>query len=243
MTSQRLLHTAFDARANADPDRVAVEIDCTWLSYGELQSLAQTLSVLLVRLGVSATSTVAVFMERCLEVPVAMLGVLYVGAAILPLADVDENVYIADVHVLLTTHAARPRLLATNVPIVLYVDVEVLAANPLHLELEHKLPTPEQAAYVLQGHSVITHEEMVLATTYNQAIPGFNPFHVEMWRALTRGHEVDLADHEIPIALFVEMPTFSSNGVQSCVVGSRPTDEQGPSREYSSGMYIPTIAL
>ncbi|RQM24577.1 hypothetical protein B5M09_013065, partial [Aphanomyces astaci] len=80
-----LLHHAFETRAKARPHVRAVEIQDRWLSYGELDALANSVASDLAHLGVCVGSRVAVIMDRCLEFPIGLLAVLKVGAAMMPL--------------------------------------------------------------------------------------------------------------------------------------------------------------
>ncbi|MEZ0069288.1 amino acid adenylation domain-containing protein [Streptacidiphilus sp. MAP12-20] len=67
------------------PDRTAVVFGDRSLTYRELDQMASALAGQLHQRGVGRGSVVAVSMERCLELPVALVGVLYCGAAYLPL--------------------------------------------------------------------------------------------------------------------------------------------------------------
>ncbi|ETV91419.1 hypothetical protein H310_13968 [Aphanomyces invadans] len=80
-----VLHGAFEARAVAYPIAVAIESEADRLTYGDLNAQASTLAVELAGMGIGVGSRVAVVMERCLEFPIALLAVLKVGGAMVPL--------------------------------------------------------------------------------------------------------------------------------------------------------------
>ncbi|KAF0704628.1 hypothetical protein As57867_007273, partial [Aphanomyces stellatus] len=80
-----LLHHAFEERAGRHPGVRAVEFEGSWLSYGELNDMANALAAKLIDIGVGVNCRVAVIMDRCLEFPLGLLAVLKVGAAVMPL--------------------------------------------------------------------------------------------------------------------------------------------------------------
>ncbi|RMD95402.1 MAG: amino acid adenylation domain-containing protein [Calditrichaeota bacterium] len=75
----------FEEVALREPDRVAVEVDGERLSYGELNARSNCLAGYLRGLGVGPEVLVGVYMERSLELLVALLGVLKSGGAYVPL--------------------------------------------------------------------------------------------------------------------------------------------------------------
>ncbi|WP_433330224.1 amino acid adenylation domain-containing protein [Spirillospora sp. CA-294931] len=79
------LHELVWAQSRRTPEAPAVGFEDTWLSYAELTGRAGRLAALLRRAGAVADRPVGVLMERGLDLPVALLGVLAAGAAYLPL--------------------------------------------------------------------------------------------------------------------------------------------------------------
>lgn len=75
------LVSLFELSAQAFTGRTAVSDDESSLTYGELRSRANTLARALVASGVQAGDRVAVYMERSVEVFVAITGVLKAGGA------------------------------------------------------------------------------------------------------------------------------------------------------------------
>ncbi|WP_051450882.1 non-ribosomal peptide synthetase [Actinospica robiniae] len=81
----RLAHEAFEARAAADPDAVAVVDDGSRLGYGELNARANRLAHHLRALGVGPEVLVGVCAERSVEQVIALLAVIKAGGGYVPL--------------------------------------------------------------------------------------------------------------------------------------------------------------
>lgn len=80
-----LLHQLIEAQAQKTPDAVAVRCGSAQLTYSEMDRAANSLAHLLRQRGVTQDSVVGLALERCLEMMVAVLGILKAGAAYLPL--------------------------------------------------------------------------------------------------------------------------------------------------------------
>ncbi|WEF35134.1 non-ribosomal peptide synthetase [Pseudoduganella chitinolytica] len=79
------VHVLFERQAAARPDAVALEHDGRQVRYGELNARANRLAHRLRALGVRPDARVALCMERCIDVIVAMLATLKAGAGYVPL--------------------------------------------------------------------------------------------------------------------------------------------------------------
>jgi amino acid adenylation domain-containing protein len=79
------MHGAFEHHAASAPDTVAVSFEGQQLTYGELNSRANTIAHRLIELGGGPEKLVAIFLEPSLDLVAATLGVLKSGAAYLPL--------------------------------------------------------------------------------------------------------------------------------------------------------------
>lgn len=82
---EKCVHELFAAQAAATPESVAVVCGKQSLTYRELNRCANQLAHHLVRFGVRVESLVAISMERSLEMMIALLAALKVGAAYVPL--------------------------------------------------------------------------------------------------------------------------------------------------------------
>jgi natural product biosynthesis luciferase-like monooxygenase protein len=83
--SDQCIHELFEEQVARTPEAVAVVFRDARLTYRELSTRANRLAHRLQRLGVGPDTLVAIFMERSLEMMVALLGVLKAGGAYLPI--------------------------------------------------------------------------------------------------------------------------------------------------------------
>jgi amino acid adenylation domain-containing protein len=79
------LHQLVEDQAGRTPEAVAVTFEGQHLSYGELNARANRLAHYLVRLGVGPGVLVGIYMERSIEMVVALLAALKAGGAYVPL--------------------------------------------------------------------------------------------------------------------------------------------------------------
>ncbi len=84
-SGQDTIHGQFAAQAAATPDATAVVCRGNSLTYVEVDRRVLVLARRLRRLGVGPEAVVAVLVERSLDLPVALLGILAAGGAYLPL--------------------------------------------------------------------------------------------------------------------------------------------------------------
>jgi len=81
----RLLHELIEEQVHRTPDAVAVVFEDKKLTYRELDDRANRLALRLKSLGVGPNALVGIFIERSLEMLVALYGVLKAGGAYVPL--------------------------------------------------------------------------------------------------------------------------------------------------------------
>jgi amino acid adenylation domain-containing protein len=81
----KCIHELFETQAERMPDATAVAFEASSLTYRELNRRADELACQLRALGVGPGVLVALFLERSLDIVVAMLGVLKAGGAYVPL--------------------------------------------------------------------------------------------------------------------------------------------------------------
>ena len=75
----------FEEQVARTPEAVAIECESRTLSYGELNTRANHLARHLRALGVGPEEKAVILLERSVDVPVAILGVLKAGGAFVPL--------------------------------------------------------------------------------------------------------------------------------------------------------------
>jgi amino acid adenylation domain-containing protein len=79
------LHELFEAQVMRTPDAMALVFEDTQVSYGELNRRANQLAHHLRALGVKPDTLVGIYLERSVELVIALLGVLKAGGAYVPL--------------------------------------------------------------------------------------------------------------------------------------------------------------
>lgn len=80
-----LIHQYLEQHASASPNREAVECLDKTLSYQELAIKSNQLANCLIEKGLSRGDRVAIYMDKCIEMSVAIYGILKAGAAYVPL--------------------------------------------------------------------------------------------------------------------------------------------------------------
>ncbi|MDY7092223.1 MAG: amino acid adenylation domain-containing protein [Acidobacteriota bacterium] len=115
-TAPVTLHGLFAAQAERTPEALAVSYEDHAWTYGELRRRVSCLAAHLRRGGVGPEVPVGVFLERSLELPLALLAVLEAGGAYLPLDPgyprerLELMLGDAGVERVITTAALRPQL-------------------------------------------------------------------------------------------------------------------------------------
>ena len=79
------LHHLVEQQARRTPQQVALVYEASSLTYGQLSARSNQVAHFLSGRGLGPDSLVGVMMERSLELPIALLGVLKAGAAYVPL--------------------------------------------------------------------------------------------------------------------------------------------------------------
>nr|QEO74429.1 condensation domain-containing protein [uncultured bacterium] len=148
------LHRIVEEQAARTPDSIAVEFEGESLTYAKLDARANQLARHLRRLGVESDARVGIFLDRSLEMMVAILGTLKAGAAYVPLdpAYPRERLSLlahdAGVEVILTVARLAADLPETGARVVrLDAEREALAAESA-ARLDSGV-TPDNLAYVI----------------------------------------------------------------------------------------------
>ena len=79
------IHRMFENQAWQTPDRIAAAYEDKEITYAELDNKAAALAGKIRQQGVTAGQYVGIFMDRCLDMIVALLGVLKAGCAYVPM--------------------------------------------------------------------------------------------------------------------------------------------------------------
>jgi surfactin family lipopeptide synthetase A len=119
------LHRRFELYAQMNPGAVAIKFDRTELTYGELDSQADGLAVLLQQLGLGPGQFCAVCLDRSIATLRAVLAIWKAGGAYLPLAPmlpaerIAATLSTAGVRVVITQENLSERLSETDAQIIL----------------------------------------------------------------------------------------------------------------------------
>ncbi len=155
------VHEHFEAQVLRTPDHAAVVLDDQSLTYDQLNRRANRLAHRLKSFGVGPDVLVAICMQRCLDLPMAMLAVMKAGGAFVPLdPDLPRQrlaTLIADTApAVLLTHESMMHALAYDVssdpqrqPVVLALDSR---ASKLNAFADANLPSAadlQHSAYVI----------------------------------------------------------------------------------------------
>ena len=144
------IHERVEAQAARTPDAVAVTFENQSLTYRELNERAGRLASHLAGLGIRPDTLVALYMERSIDLVVAILGILKSGGAYLPIDPVYPPERIAfmledsEAPVLITDSTLRDRLPAYRGRI-LQLDTLPGHTPP---SMPHR-PSPQNIAYVI----------------------------------------------------------------------------------------------
>jgi amino acid adenylation domain-containing protein len=149
------LHELFEGQAARTPGATAVVYEDESLSYAELNARANQLAHYLIALGVGADSLVGVFVERSVEMVVALLGITKAGGAYLPLDPEypQERVRFmledAGVSLLVTQGGLADRLPPWDAARVLRLDALAETLRDESRENPPRTTTPDNLAYVI----------------------------------------------------------------------------------------------
>lgn len=113
---QGSLFELIDSQMKATPDAQAILYENQSITYGELDRLTNNFASGLFRLGVSQDDIVAVAVPRSVEMMIAILGIMRIGAAYLPIdtdhpiARIEDTLASAKPKLIVTTNAVKDRL-------------------------------------------------------------------------------------------------------------------------------------
>jgi amino acid adenylation domain-containing protein len=148
------LHRLFEQQAALTPHATAVVFGESMLTYSELDAKANQLANRLVAAGAGNGSPIGIYMERSIELVVAIFGILKAGGAYLPLdaeypqdrlAYMLENAQVAAV---VTQPHLGEMLATTSAPVIVLDAACTTIANEAKTAPAVEVD-PEQAAYIL----------------------------------------------------------------------------------------------
>lgn len=126
---ERCIHELFEEQAACNADAVAVELEQTRLTYGQLNGRANRLAHQLRAAGVGPDTLVTLCTERSLEMIIALLAILKAGGAYVPLApeypaerlafmlaDTQSPVLLTQRHLVARLPAHRARVILLDAP-------------------------------------------------------------------------------------------------------------------------------
>jgi len=152
ITAEQTVIGLFRQQSRLHPQRTAVALGKTALSYRELDERSDHLAHLLIERGVGKGVLVGIYIERSIEMVLAILAVLKAGAAYVPLESglpVKRLAYILEdtgAQLVLTRHGLRAKLPTTG-PQIFDLDSSWNNAAEQHISLPD--PEPTSTAYVI----------------------------------------------------------------------------------------------
>jgi len=144
------LHDLIDARAAADPHRIAVSCAGETLTYEALRQESTRVACALRALGVGPGARVGVHLDRAVHLPVVLLGVLKAGAAYVPLdadtppARKEQIVERADLALIIVADGHRPWSSSTTI-----IRLADLLGTPSTGDLDPLVIAGSEPAYIL----------------------------------------------------------------------------------------------
>ena len=215
----------FEQQVKRTPEAIAVVFSGTKLTYAELNSRANRLAQHLRTRGVGPDVTVGLFVERSIEMIVALLGILKAGGAYVPLDPQNPRERIsfmlrdADVALLLTRKRSHERLPGSDLPVIDLdsdeADFAAYAEN--NFEVDNQ---PDNLAYVMytsgstglpKGVAVTQRNIVRLVTNTDYAEFGsdevflqlaplsFDASTFEIWGSLLNGARLVIMPPELPL--------------------------------------------
>jgi amino acid adenylation domain-containing protein/non-ribosomal peptide synthase protein (TIGR01720 family) len=211
------LHEKFEHQAKSNPNSVAVIYENQKISYSELNERANKLAHYLIEEGVKANTLVALFIDRSIEMLIAILGILKAGSAYVPI-DPDNpksrTAYIlTDSAVdLIVTRKSLQALLPQNNLKAIVLDDQLFQERLADLSCKNITPhldnfSPKNLAYVIYTSGstgnpkgvMVSHENVLRLFSSCENVYDFNS--QDVW-TLFHSYAFDFSVWEIWGALF-----------------------------------------
>lgn len=204
------IHERFDAQARKTPHAIALTFNGEILSYQELSERSNQFAHHLRKEGIDANTLVGLYMDRSIQMMVALLGILKAGGAYVPIDPqyprerIEFMIKDASINFLVT----ETRLIQKDFNInIIYIDKEWdnilrLTATPLS-----NITVPSNDAYVIYTSgstgdpkgAIITHENVI--RLFDSTAHWFNFNSNDVW-TLFHSHAFDFSVWEMWGALF-----------------------------------------
>jgi len=213
------LHELFEAQSKRTPGAVALEFNGERLTYSELNQRSAQFAHRLQALGVGPNVPVAVYVERSLEMVIALLGILKAGGAYLPI-----DLSFPQDRIAFMLEDAQPRVLVTVAKLQAKLpshQAEVVCVDdfvPPDPTVAAQGAEPQHLAYIIYTSGStgkpkgveICHRSVVNFLTSMRTAPGldaqdtllsvttpsFDIFGLEVWLPLTTGATVVMVSPE-----------------------------------------------
>ncbi|MGA3322977.1 MAG: amino acid adenylation domain-containing protein [Terriglobia bacterium] len=214
------VHELFERQAKRTPEAVAVEFNGERLTYSELNRRSTEFAQHLQARGVGPDVLVAVYVDRSLELVIALLGILKAGGAYLPVDLVFPQERVA-----FMLGDAQPRVLVTVTKLLAELprnQSEVVCVNDFAALSEAPMARPPESrhlAYVIYTSGStgkpkgveICHRAVVNFLNSMRQVPGmeaqdtllsvtspsFDIFGLELWLPLTSGAKVVIVSQDV----------------------------------------------
>ena len=151
---QQCVHKVVEAQTKRCPNAIAVECGQARLTYAELDQQANQFARYLLKAGVESGQRVGILMERCVELYVALLGILKAGGVYVPIDPmwpgqrISYVIQDAGLSALLSMSAFADDIPASAVPTVL-LDVAWSNISQEDVQAPDVELTADQMAYVI----------------------------------------------------------------------------------------------
>ncbi|MBN2038778.1 MAG: amino acid adenylation domain-containing protein [Spirochaetes bacterium] len=215
----KCVHELAVEQAKKTPDAIAVEFESQQLTYSELEQKSRDFADYLASFGIKPDEPVALYIDRCPEMVIAMLGILRAGGAYLPLDNIfpeERLTYMledANPALLVTLKKFENDIPETNAQIIFIDSFDKIKKTGITAQ-----PLPENLAYILytsgstgkpkgveiphkalvnflismQEEPVINSDDILLSVT----TISFDIIGLEIWLPLITGARVHLVTKE-----------------------------------------------
>lgn len=202
------LHQLFESTVHESPDAIALELDNKSITYRELNARANRLAGYLQTRGAGPEVYVGLYVPRSIDMIVAMLAILKIGAAYIPL---DPNYPRERVQTILTDSQTTLLITETalrdtpdlNIPTTIYLDQDILDYETATVDIN---VTADHLAYVIYTSGStgkpkgvqITHRSVVNFLTSMRQEPGLTRDDV-MLAATTISFDISVLEIFLPL--------------------------------------------